>query len=111
MNKTLKFAPNLVPLVIAGTKTSTWRLWDDKGLSKGDVVDLLDNSTLRVFATAYLVKVTSKAFGEFNEADKEGHEKFTNDKEMYETYSGYYNRVVDEKTPVKIIHFKLINKN
>jgi len=33
--KTLKFAPDLCAQILAGTKTSTWRLFDDKNLMGG----------------------------------------------------------------------------
>jgi hypothetical protein len=31
--KTLKFYDNLIPLILSGEKTSTWRIFDDKNLS------------------------------------------------------------------------------
>ena len=34
--KLVKFRDYLVPLVLSGEKDSTWRLFDDKGLSEGD---------------------------------------------------------------------------
>ena len=30
MNKTFKFSAHLVPLILSGEKTCTWRLWDDE---------------------------------------------------------------------------------
>jgi len=38
--KTVKFRDYLVPLVLSGGKTSTWRLFDDKDLSVGDEIEL-----------------------------------------------------------------------
>jgi len=43
--KTLKFANNLVSLILSGEKTATWRLFDDKDLTKGDKVLFLDQET------------------------------------------------------------------
>ena len=40
--KKLHFISKLIPLVLSGEKISTWRLWDDKSLSEGDVVDFLE---------------------------------------------------------------------
>ncbi len=34
--KTLNFSDKLVPLVLSGAKTATWRLFDDKNLAIGD---------------------------------------------------------------------------
>jgi hypothetical protein len=44
---------------------------------------------------------------ELSEADKEGHETFASNEEMYKTYSRYYQRTVTPETSVKIIRFKL----
>lgn len=35
-SKTLKFTPELSAKILSGEKTSTWRLFDDKNLQKGD---------------------------------------------------------------------------
>ena len=47
-------------------------------------------------------------FGYLTEEDKQGHEPFSSDEEMYKTYSGYYNIEVTSNTPLKIIKFQLI---
>lgn len=108
MYKKLHFSSDLVPLILSGQKVSTWRLWDNKNLQKGDIVDFLESGTEKRFATTRLVKVIEKEMGNLTDEDKNGHEKFTNDKEMYKTYSGYYKRPVDSKTKVKVIWFELI---
>ena len=107
MHKTLKFVPELVPLVLNGEKNSTWRLWDDKSISVGDKVDLLNKADLTHFATATITKVLEKPLGELTEEDKKGHETFKSDEQMYQTYTKYYNRPVDSTTPVKLIWFEL----
>jgi hypothetical protein len=108
MNKRMKFAQDLVPKVLDGTKVSTWRLWDDKDLTVGDVVDFIEFGTDRHFATARLTKVVEKVLGELTEEDKEGHERFSSDEEMYRTYEKYYHRTADKDTPVKLIWFELV---
>ncbi len=107
-NKTLKFRRELADLILAGHKNVTWRLFDDKSLAEGDVVDLLIWGTLEKFATAHLTEVREKRMGELVEPDFEGHEKFASTEEMYTTYSTYYGRPVDVDTPVKIIRFRLV---
>lgn len=59
------------------------------------------------FAKAVVVSVKKTVFGNLSDADKLGHEKFANDEEMYEIYSGYYNMKVTPETAVKIIKFRL----
>lgn len=106
--KTLKFRKVLSELILSGEKTNTWRLFDDKDLSEGDVVSFLVWETGEEFAKARLIEVIEKKFGELIEEDFEGHEKFNSEKEKYETYSLYYEQKVDENTSVKIIRFELI---
>lgn len=106
--KTLKFTPNLIPLVLSGEKTTTWRLWDDKDLQVGDKVSFLNSDTKEKFAVGKLTKVTEKQFKDLMEKDWSGHEKFKNYEEMYASYSKLYTREVTAETYLKIIHFKLI---
>lgn len=106
--KSLKFAPNLIPLILKGEKTITWRLFDDKDLKEGDVVRFFNSKTLKEFATAELIKVTEKKMGEVTDGDLDGHEKFTSKEEMYKTYSDYYNERITPETAVKIIKFELL---
>ena len=108
MQKKLSFSKPLVSLVLSGEKTSTWRLWDDKGIERGDTLYLLESGTGIHFATAKVIKVLVKKMGRLSQKDKEGHEKFKSDLEMYETYSGYYKRRVTPNSEVKIIWFELV---
>lgn len=105
--KTLKFRESLSKLILQEEKNTTWRLFDDKNLSIGDVVSFLVWETKEEFAKAKLIEVKETTFGELTDEDWDGHEKFSSDKEMYETYSKYYNRQVDKDSPVKIIKFGL----
>src|SRR5947209_4915394 len=105
-NKTIKFSPDLVPLVLSGKKTSTWRLFDDKDLKEGDIIDFIKRPELVKFVEAKLTSIIEKPLGELTKEDKEGHEKFSSDEEMYKTYSGYYNKPVGPETTIKLIRFK-----
>lgn len=105
--KVLKFRDYLVQLVLSGEKDSTWRLFDDKELSVGNDIELQVFVTNEPFAKAKITKVIEKRFGELVEDDKQGHEKFKNDSEMYAEYTKYYKVPVDSNTLVKIIWFKL----
>lgn len=108
MNKRLHFSKELVTLVLSGKKNSTWRLWDDKNLSIGDIVDFLESKNEKLFVTVKITDVIEKKMGELREEDKQGHEKFKDDEEMYKTYSRYYKREVNSNTVVKIIRFDFI---
>ena len=106
--KTIKFRDYLVPLVQSGKKTSTWRLFDDKDLSVGDEVELINWNTKEPFAKAILTEVREKKLSELEELDFEGHEKFESEEKMYEDYRKYYGDKVTPGTIVKIIKFKLL---
>jgi len=106
--KTLKFRHDLAQEIIAGRKTNTWRLFDDKDLTVGDKLELMDWESGEKFAEAEIVKVNEKKMGEVEEKDFEGHEKFGSREEMLETYKKYYGDKVDWDTAVKIIEFKLL---
>lgn len=109
MKKSLKFRKHLVPLVLSGEKTVTWRLFDDKELQVEDKVDLINWNTKKIFGEGVLTEVREKPLGKIKESDFDGHEKFESEEEMYETYRKYYGDKVDENTVVKIIKFKLNN--
>jgi len=72
--KSLKFSAELVPLILSGEKTMTWRFWDDKDLDSGD---------------------------------ENGHESYTDSKAVC---SGYYQREVNDDTPVAIVKFEIVEK-
>lgn len=106
--KTLKFASDLVALVLDGSKTSTWRLFDDKDLIKGDALSLIDKSTGEEFAKAEITSIKETTLGQLTDEDREGHEPFESDQQMYETYEKYYNTKVGPETSLKIIRFELL---
>ncbi len=105
--KTLKFSKELLPEILSGKKTVTWRCFDDKDLKEGDEVLLLEHETKNPFAKAVLTKVNEKTFGELSKEDKKGHEEFKIDEEMYKTYSEYYKREITPDTLLKVIQFKI----
>jgi len=105
--KTLKFAANLVPLVLSGEKTVTWRLFDDKDLQEGDELELVNRETGEVFARARITSVRVKKLGETTEVDGEGHEKYESQEQMLQMMRRYYVEPVTLETEVKIIKFVL----
>lgn len=109
--KTLKFRKILSKLILNGKKNSTWRLFDDKELSVGDIISFIIWETKEEFAKVKLIGVKETTFGELTSEDWEGHETFFSEEEMYRTYSNYYSRQVDKNSPVKIIKFKIISIN
>jgi hypothetical protein len=108
--KQLKFAEPLPELVLSEKKISTWRINDKRGIVDGDELSLCHNDG-REFARAIAVKVYETTFGKLNNDDKDGHEDFSSDEEMYAVYSRYYNISVTPETNLKIIKFKVLSIN
>jgi len=106
--KTLKFRPELAQLILDGKKTTTWRLFDDKDLQKGDELELVNKATFEPFAHAVIVTTVEKPLKDLTDADWEGHERYASDAEMYAHYRVYYpGEEINPDTSVKIIHFRL----
>jgi hypothetical protein len=106
--KTLKFRKNLADEILAGRKTATWRLFDDKDLQVGDQVELLIWETKERFADAEIVALKEKTLQDIKEEDFIGHEKFASREEMLENYQSFYGDRVNWNTLVKMLDFKLI---
>ena len=106
--KTLKFENKLVELILSGEKDSTWRIFDDKNLSVGDELILVNKDTGEEFGKAKIISVREKEIKDIEDIDFEGHEKYKNNEELIETYKKYYGDKVSGESIVKIIQFKLI---
>ncbi len=105
---TLKFADNLVPLILSGEKTCTWRMFNEKDIHVGDEFSFMNKATGKEFATARIAAVKEKKFGEIGEEDFVGHERFERKEKMYEVYRKYYGDRVTAETVVKVISFNLL---
>ena len=104
--KALRFSKGLPPFILSGEKTITWRCDDEKDIKAGDLL-LLTTKDGAVFGQGEVLWVKHTTFGQLTDEDKQGHEKFTSDEEMYRTYSRYYKMTVNESTLVKVIKFRL----
>ena len=107
MSKTIKFRDYLVELILAGKKNITWRLFDDKDLTAGDEIDLVNWNTGEKFGEAVITDVWTKKMGDIDENDFDGHEKFSNKEDMFNTFRKYYGDSVNINTLVKMIRFEL----
>jgi len=109
--KKLKLDHKVSELVIKGTVTSTWRLFDDKDLAVDDKVLLIDkvnpddSESWRNIGVATVDKVTQKRLEDVTGLDLEGHEGYASREAMLSTYQKYYGPEVSWQTPVKIVHF------
>lgn len=106
--KTLKFRADLIPKILSGEKTTTWRLFDDKNLSVGDVLQFVNKDTKGVFTKAEITKIREKKLGDVVESDFEGHEQYKSWEVMLKHYREYYGDKVNLDTMVKMIEFRLL---
>ena len=107
--KKLRFYPSLPQKILNGEKDTTWRIGDEKNIQTGDEIRLLNPEEKdREFARAKVLWTKKTTFGRLSEEDREGHESFESEEEMYETYSGYYDTEVGPETEVKVVKFELV---
>ena len=104
-SKTLKFTPELTAKILSGEKTSTWRLFDDKNLQKGNRLIFLNKGNGEQFGQAVITSLHTKTLGTLTDTDWIGHERFTSEEEMYMAYRKYYGDKVNKDSEVKIISF------
>ncbi len=105
--KSIGFAPKLVPLVKDGSKTLTYR-WGDKYdfLNVGDTILVRDSSTDKVFGE---VKITEKSYTTFTDLplDREGHEAYPSKERQREIFAQYYGRPISNADKILILGFEL----
>jgi hypothetical protein len=107
--KYLAFTEDLSAQIIAGQKTRTWRLFDDKDLAVGDELVLKNKTSGRVFARARISFLYEKTLGSITDDDFDGgHEKYSSFEEMMHTFRTYYGNAITEDTVVKIIDFEIL---
>ncbi len=105
--KKLKFKGFKADWILTGTKTSTMRLFDDKNLAVGDMLELENSDTHEIFAHAIVTGVIEKPLGEIDDIDLDGHEKWGSHEEMLRSLQTYYGDSIDDHTTVKVIQFHI----
>jgi ribonuclease HI len=109
--KTLKFNHEDAKEILAGNKSTTWRLYDDKDLSVDDRLKIIDKAdpanpgAWKVIGEGMVTEVVEKKLGSVTKEDMVGHRRFSNMDEVLKVYQAYYGPRVTLDTPVKIIHF------
>jgi hypothetical protein len=105
--KTLKFYPKYVSQIMTGTKTVTWRLFDDKDLQAGDELTLVNKETGEEFAKAKITGIREKRLGDINNQDHKEHGPMDSEVALLESFRKIYGPQVSEDTMVKMVSFKL----
>jgi ribonuclease HI len=110
--KTLKFNHNDAQQVLAGEKTTTWRLYDDKDLSVDDEIKFIDKvspedpDTWEVIGKAVVTEVREKKLKDVTKEDMEGHAVFSSPEKALKYYKDIYGERVTLDTIIKIVFFK-----
>ncbi len=95
-------------MILKGTKRSTWRVFDEKKLSVGDHLVLVNSDTGEEFAKAIIESVDMKTLGDMYYVESKTHEAYTSIDAMVQEFRGYYGEQVDASTEVKVIEFSLV---
>lgn len=109
--KKLKLEHRFAELIIQGKVKSTWRLFDDKDLSIGDEVELIDKvqsdrpGTWRTIGVAHINKIVEKRLGDVDQTDMDNHSRYDSPETAVKAFRRYYGDDVTAATPVKMIHF------
>lgn len=106
--KILKFTEDLVPLILSGKKTSTWRLFDDKNLQVRDELIFINKQTGEEFAKAVITEVKSKEIQNIEPSDHEGHGEPKRNEEILEEFKKIYGSEVTLTSVLKILKFSLL---
>ncbi len=105
------FAPELVPLILSGEKTLTYRL-DDDGLDylrPGDIVEAINSQTLGLFARLQVTSVEFTSFGDLP-TDRHGNVSHESKEQQRAVFRGYYGRVVSDDERVLVLGLRLLTE-
>ena len=109
--KSLKLDHDLALAVLSGEKNSTIRLFDDKDLTVGDVVQLIDKvdpenrNSWTLLGIATLTEVIEKPLGDITDADLTGRQLYASTTTMLTDFRRYYGEGVSDEAVAKIISF------
>ncbi len=108
-NTTILFAPDLVPLVRAGSKTLTYRLDDDHlgFLMVGDRIEAEDSASGEVFAELEIVEKRYTTFGELP-IDRKGNVAHRTKEDQRAVFKGYYGRDIKDSDRVLVLGFRIV---
>lgn len=109
-NKSIGFAPNLVPLIKNGTKTLTYRVGDKYSfLEVGDRINVSDSSTGETIAEVEIIEKSYTNFGNLPK-DRKGHELYSSREKQRATFKKYYGRDILDSEKILILGFKVIHQ-
>ncbi len=105
----LKFRRTLIAQMRRGEKFVTWRLFDDKNLTLGDVVSIVEWESERPMGTGRIGAVREVPLSDALKEKGLGHERYASEEDALTTFRNYYGERVTLTTPVKIIRFDMFD--
>jgi hypothetical protein len=102
------FAHDLVPLIINGSKTLTYRIGNKYDFLKiGDKIAVRDSSENRIFGN---VEINEKSYISFSDLpiDRIGHEVYSSKQEQKETFEKYYGEFAEDEN-ILVLGFRLLD--
>jgi len=105
--KTLKFQPHLRDPILNGTKTVTWRFFDDKDIQIGDELGFFVNNDECSFGHATVTDVVEKKVCELTPEELKA-QNYDSVEKVVETHPKFMNREMNKNTDLKIITFRLM---
>jgi ribonuclease HI len=113
--KTLKLDHLYAKQVIEGSKTSTWRIDDDKDIKVNDEINLIDKvnpkipSSWHSIGIARVDVITEKRLGSISDSELAIDDSFKSKDSMLKYFKGRYGTQVTFDTPVKMVMFTLLS--
>lgn len=106
--KDISFASDLIPLILNGSKTLTYRLGDKyASLNVGDMLNIRDSSSDMIFAIAEVTEKSTVPFGELP-IDRKGHEVYPSKDAQRKIFKQYYGRDIEDDELMLVLGFRII---
>lgn len=103
------FASGLVPFVLDGSKTLTYRLGEKYDfLQVGDIIAARDSSDDRMFATLQILEIQQTTFKDLP-LERNGHSAYKSKEEQKEAFKKYYSNIQDGDRVI-VIGFNVIRR-
>lgn len=109
--KQLKFQHQPALNILNGTKTTTFRFFDDKNIRVGDVIEIVDKveqdnpASWMIIGEVQVNQVAEKRVCDVSGDDWIGHKTYIDTNAFINEYSQYYKQSITKETPLKIIRF------
>ena len=109
--KQIKFQHQLALNIQNGTKSATFRFFDDKNIRVGDTLEVVDKvqrdnpASWVCTGTIYVTEVLEKLVQDLHDGDWVGHETYASRDDFLQTMSGYYAQPIGDQSILKIVRF------